>query len=185
MRISLSPQCCLNCQKSSYITPTTKRPPLISMQSRHDSLTHRLSHTIASSSEDDRHRLEPASDIKESASASSSPSVSLALVSLQFYKSFISPLMPSVCRYQPSCSSYSVDAYTKYGLWRGTVLTAWRLLRCNPWSGSGYDPAHWPPVGLQAIYSQESELGAQATVAALILILYIIIQDLVYELGSL
>ncbi len=71
---------------------------------------------------------------------------------LRFYKRGLSPLMPSVCRYLPTCSSYAMDAYTKYGVGRGTVLTAWRLLRCNPWGGHGYDPVKWPPPGLEKVF---------------------------------
>jgi putative membrane protein insertion efficiency factor len=56
----------------------------------------------------------------------------VALSMLRFYKREISPLMPGACRYQPTCSTYSMDAYTKYGVGKGTVLTAWRLCRCNP-----------------------------------------------------
>ncbi|MCO5607793.1 hypothetical protein L7F22_061994 [Adiantum nelumboides] len=44
----------------------------------------------------------------------------------------ISPFMPSSCRFIPSCSEYSMQAYKKYGVLKGTMLTAWRLLRCNP-----------------------------------------------------
>ena len=44
------------------------------------------------------------------------------------------------CRFQPSCSAYAVEALERYGLLRGSVLSLWRLLRCNPWGGSGYDP---------------------------------------------
>ena len=44
-----------------------------------------------------------------------------------------------VCRYYPSCSEYSSLAYREFGLVRGTVKTAWRLLRCNPWSRGGVD----------------------------------------------
>lgn len=43
-------------------------------------------------------------------------------------------------------------AYTVAGAWKGTVLTVWRLLRCNPWASFGYDPPRWPPVGLEAVY---------------------------------
>jgi putative membrane protein insertion efficiency factor len=44
-----------------------------------------------------------------------------------------------VCRYYPSCSQYSSLAYREFGVIRGTLLTAWRLLRCNPWSRGGVD----------------------------------------------
>ena len=43
------------------------------------------------------------------------------------------------CKYHPSCSEYSTLAYREFGLVRGTLLTAWRLLRCNPWSHGGVD----------------------------------------------
>ena len=46
------------------------------------------------------------------------------------------------CKYHPSCSQYAIDAYKEYGLCKGTVLAAWRLVRCNPWSRGGVDYAH-------------------------------------------
>ncbi|CAI5982588.1 unnamed protein product [Closterium sp. NIES-64] len=55
----------------------------------------------------------------------------------------ISPWIPASCRFVPTCSEYSVMALRKYGLLRGGILTAWRLLRCNPFGPSGYDPPHW------------------------------------------
>lgn len=44
----------------------------------------------------------------------------------------ISPILPKSCRYVPTCSEYSMEAYKRYGVVKGTVLTAWRLCRCNP-----------------------------------------------------
>lgn len=49
-----------------------------------------------------------------------------------FWTGEISPLLPSSCRYVPTCSEYSMQAYKKYGVAKGTILTAWRLCRCNP-----------------------------------------------------
>ncbi len=46
------------------------------------------------------------------------------------------------CKYHPSCSQYAIDAFKEFGLFKGTVLAAWRLLRCNPWSRGGVDYAH-------------------------------------------
>ncbi|PRQ43247.1 putative membrane protein insertion efficiency factor [Rosa chinensis] len=69
--------------------------------------------------------------------------VKAALSMLKFYKREISPLMPKSCRYVPTCSEYSMEAYKRYGVAKGTVLTAWRLCRCNPLGGSGYDPPRW------------------------------------------
>jgi putative membrane protein insertion efficiency factor len=48
----------------------------------------------------------------------------------------------SQCKYHPSCSQYALDAYKEFGLFKGTVLAGWRLLRCNPWSRGGVDYAH-------------------------------------------
>ncbi|XP_027906455.1 putative membrane protein insertion efficiency factor isoform X2 [Vigna unguiculata] len=55
----------------------------------------------------------------------------------------ISPILPKSCRYVPTCSEYSMEAYKRYGVVKGTVLTAWRLCRCNPLGGHGYDPPRW------------------------------------------
>ena len=46
---------------------------------------------------------------------------------------------PDTCKYHPSCSQYALEAYRETGLVRGTLLTGWRLLRCNPWSHGGVD----------------------------------------------
>jgi putative membrane protein insertion efficiency factor len=59
---------------------------------------------------------------------------------LRVYQRLISPALPARCKYEPSCSSYAISALRSYGLVRGSILTAWRLLRCNPWSHGGYDP---------------------------------------------
>ncbi|CAO2837010.1 unnamed protein product [Amaranthus hypochondriacus] len=72
-----------------------------------------------------------------------STGVKVALSMLNFYKREISPLLPKSCRYVPSCSEYSMIAYKKYGVVKGTVLTAYRLCRCNPLGGSGFDPPRW------------------------------------------
>jgi uncharacterized protein len=57
------------------------------------------------------------------------------------YRYTLGVLFPASCKYHPSCSEYAVDAIRKYGLVRGSVRTVWRLLRCNPWSHGGVDPA--------------------------------------------
>jgi uncharacterized protein len=56
------------------------------------------------------------------------------------YQRVISPAIPRRCKYEPTCSRYAVEAIKRYGILRGAVLAAWRLLRCNPWSYGGYDP---------------------------------------------
>ncbi len=64
---------------------------------------------------------------------------SAATAPLRLYQRLISPLLPARCRYYPSCSEYAVQAVSGFGILRGTVLAAWRLLRCNPWSHGGVD----------------------------------------------
>ena len=60
---------------------------------------------------------------------------------LHGYQKFISPYFAPRCKYYPTCSQYSIDAITRYGSLRGVVMTAWRLLRCNPLSHGGVDYA--------------------------------------------
>jgi putative membrane protein insertion efficiency factor len=62
------------------------------------------------------------------------------LAPLHLYRRVISPLLPSRCRYYPTCSDYAVQAVRRYGILRGSVLAAWRVVRCNPWSHGGIDP---------------------------------------------
>ncbi|KAM0991268.1 hypothetical protein ACFX13_009808 [Malus domestica] len=69
--------------------------------------------------------------------------VKAALSLLKFYRREISPLMLKSCRYVPTCSEYSMQAYKKYGFAKGSILTAWRICRCNPLGGTGYDPPRW------------------------------------------
>lgn len=44
------------------------------------------------------------------------------------------------CRFYPTCSSYALEAIEKYGAFKGTYMSVYRLLRCNPWNPGGYDP---------------------------------------------
>jgi len=62
----------------------------------------------------------------------------IALV--RFYQKFISPLLPPSCRYTPTCSQYTVEALQKHGLFKGGWLSIKRIISCQPWGGSGYDP---------------------------------------------
>ena len=70
----------------------------------------------------------------------SGTSRSLATAPIRLYQRLISPLLPRRCKYEPSCSAYAAQAIDRYGILRGAVLAAWRLLRCNPLSHGGFDP---------------------------------------------
>jgi len=64
----------------------------------------------------------------------------LIITALRLYKRWISPALPSACRYYPTCSEYMIDAVERYGAARGVVLGVRRLLRCHPFHAGGYDP---------------------------------------------
>jgi len=59
---------------------------------------------------------------------------------IHFYQKFLSPLKSTKCPYIPSCSQYGLEAIEKHGALKGSLLAAWRILRCNPFSKGGYDP---------------------------------------------
>ncbi|HSQ18599.1 MAG TPA: membrane protein insertion efficiency factor YidD [Anaerolineales bacterium] len=63
----------------------------------------------------------------------------LALIRL--YQMTVSRVLPSnTCRFYPSCSHYGYRAVYKYGFFRGSLMAAWRVLRCNPFNPGGFDP---------------------------------------------
>jgi hypothetical protein len=64
----------------------------------------------------------------------------LLILPIRFYQKCISPLTPATCRFTPTCSHYAIEAIRKHGPFKGLALAVWRILRCNPWGGSGYDP---------------------------------------------
>lgn len=66
----------------------------------------------------------------------------IAILIVRFYQKFISKyiLIGNNCRFYPTCSEYSIQAYQKYGFIRGSYLTINRILRCHPFSKGGYDP---------------------------------------------
>jgi putative membrane protein insertion efficiency factor len=64
----------------------------------------------------------------------------IAIFPIAAWHAFISPLFGARCKYEPSCSTYAIQAIEQYGILRGVVLAGWRILRCNPWSHGGFDP---------------------------------------------
>ena len=74
---------------------------------------------------------------------------------VRFYQIAISPYTPSSCRYQPTCSHYTVEALKVHGLFKGGWLAIKRIGSCHPWGGSGYDPV--PPKDSES----RSEISAK------------------------
>ncbi len=72
---------------------------------------------------------------------------------IRFYQHFISPCFPPSCRFTPTCSNYALEAFRKHGVLKGFLLSAWRILRCNPWCKGGEDPVpekgHWKPEKIE------------------------------------
>jgi len=64
----------------------------------------------------------------------------IPLALIRFYQIALSPLFPSACRFQPTCSVYAYEAIEKHGAIKGTWLGGKRLARCGPWTKGGYDP---------------------------------------------
>ena len=81
-----------------------------------------------------------------------------AAAPIEVYRRVVSPLLPARCKYEPTCSAYAAQAIRQFGILRGLVLAAWRLLRCNPWSHGGFDP-----VAEQRVFPLRRHFGAHRT----------------------
>ena len=79
--------------------------------------------------------------------------VAILIAPIWVYQHTISPFTPAVCRFTPTCSAYAVEAYEKRGFLAGTVLTVWRVLRCNPFCTGGYDPV--PERGFRRVKRED------------------------------
>jgi hypothetical protein len=66
------------------------------------------------------------------------------------YRYLVSPILPSSCRYRPTCSEYALEALSRYGALKGGWIALKRILRCHPWGGSGHDPV--PGTGTDAAH---------------------------------
>lgn len=64
----------------------------------------------------------------------------ILLLLIRFYQTAISPHTLPKCKYYPTCSNYGLEAIERFGAIKGSALTVWRILRCNPFSRGGYDP---------------------------------------------
>jgi putative membrane protein insertion efficiency factor len=74
------------------------------------------------------------------------PAKSLVLLLLRGYKRFISPLLGTHCRFQPTCSAYAMQAVERFGVLRGGWLAAARVMRCHPLNPGGHDPVPEHPL---------------------------------------
>ncbi len=64
----------------------------------------------------------------------------VAVLMIRGYQVTLSPLLPSACRYQPTCSAYTLEAVERYGAMHGGWMGMKRILRCHPFARGGYDP---------------------------------------------
>lgn len=64
----------------------------------------------------------------------------VAIAFVRTYQMFLGPLLPSVCRFYPSCSQYAIEALQRHGAWRGSMLAVRRIARCHPLHPGGFDP---------------------------------------------
>ncbi|MBR5314714.1 MAG: membrane protein insertion efficiency factor YidD [Clostridia bacterium] len=67
---------------------------------------------------------------------------------IRLYQKYLSPLKQKpTCRFTPTCSQYAIEALEIHGFFKGSILSVWRILRCNPFCRGGYDPV--PPKKVQ------------------------------------
>lgn len=64
----------------------------------------------------------------------------VVLLLIRLYQLYISPVLPSTCRFYPTCSQYCYDAISKYGAWKGVLMGLCRLIKCHPFHPGGYNP---------------------------------------------
>lgn len=68
------------------------------------------------------------------------PTAWAARGAIRAYQRTLSPVLPTQCRFTPTCSQYGLECVRRHGTLKGGVLTTWRILRCNPFGGHGHDP---------------------------------------------
>lgn len=84
----------------------------------------------------------------------------ILIVFIKFYRYAISSWLPGACRFSPSCSVYAIEAISKFGAIRGSLLSMYRILRCNPFCRGGYDPV---PEKFTFKRVQETQLKEEQT----------------------
>jgi putative membrane protein insertion efficiency factor len=86
----------------------------------------------------------------------------IATAPIELYRRLLSPALPRRCKYEPTCSAYALEAVRSFGVLKGIVLAAWRLVRCNPFSHGGYDP-----VEAQGIFRGRSKPAKETAEAGI------------------
>lgn len=74
----------------------------------------------------------------------------IMIIPIKVYQYTLSPLLPNSCRHVPTCSAYAIESLRVHGIFRGSMLAIWRILRCNPWGTHGYDPVPPPKKKLDS-----------------------------------
>lgn len=64
----------------------------------------------------------------------------IGIAFVKFYQKILSPLLKPNCRFYPTCSNYTIEAFKKHGFFKGIFLGSYRIFRCNPMSKGGFDP---------------------------------------------
>uniref|UniRef100_A0A7V1EH18 Putative membrane protein insertion efficiency factor n=1 Tax=candidate division WOR-3 bacterium TaxID=2052148 RepID=A0A7V1EH18_UNCW3 len=70
--------------------------------------------------------------------------VKLCILFIKFYQKTLGLLLPDTCRFTPTCSNYTIEALTRFGFFKGSLMGVYRILRCNPFCKGGYDPVILP-----------------------------------------
>ncbi len=77
------------------------------------------------------------------------------------YRLLLKPWLGNACRFEPTCSAYTLQALQQHGAWRGAALGGWRVMRCHPWCNGGHDPvpAHFLASSAAATGDTSTELS--------------------------